>query len=92
MGDGGAAGARMICCYTLKMFERRASCAVLCCAKLPNNVRLFVTPWTVACHAPLSMGILWAVILEWVPMPSRGSSQPRDCAQVTCLAGGFLTI
>ena len=29
-------------------------------------VRLFLTPWTVACQAPLSMGILQARILEWV--------------------------
>ena len=37
------------------------------------------TPWTVACPAPLSMGILQAGILEWVAMPSsRGSSRPRD--------------
>ena len=36
------------------------------------------TPWTVACQAPLSMGIFQARILEWVAMPSsRGSSQPR---------------
>ena len=40
---------------------------------------LFVTPQTVACQAPLSMGILKARILEWVAMPcSRESSQPRD--------------
>ena len=40
---------------------------------------LFATPWTVALQAPLSMGILQARILEWVPMPSsRGSSRPRD--------------
>ena len=32
--------------------------------------RLFVTPWTVALQAPLSMGILQARILEWVAMPS----------------------
>ena len=42
-------------------------------------VRLFVTLWTVAHQAPLSMGILQARILEWVAIPfSRGSSQPRD--------------
>ena len=29
-----------------------------------------VTLWTVACQAPLSMGILQARILEWVAMPS----------------------
>ena len=49
---------------------------VLCCF---SDVSLFVTLWTVAHHAPLSMGILQARILEWVAMPSsRGSSQPRD--------------
>ena len=48
-----------------------------------SPVRLFVTPWTVARQAPLSMGILQARILEWVAMPSsRGSSQPRDRTQV----------
>ena len=31
-----------------------------------SHVQLFVTPWTVACQAPLSMGILQAGILEWV--------------------------
>ena len=37
-------------------------------------------------------GILQATILEWVTFPfSRGSSQPRDGAWVSCIAGGFLT-
>ena len=41
----------------------------------------------------LSMGILQARILEWVAMPSsRGSSQPRDCTQVSCIAGGLFPI
>ena len=31
-------------------------------------------------------------ILEWVAYPfSRGSSQPRDRTQVSCIAGGFFT-
>ena len=35
-------------------------------------------------------GILQARILEWVAFPfSRGSSQPRDWAQVSRIAGGF---
>ena len=43
-----------------------------------SHVQLFVTLWTMACQAPLSMGILQARILEWVAMPSsRGSSQPE---------------
>ena len=37
-------------------------------------------------------GILKARILEWVAFPfSRGSSQPRDGTQVSCLAAGFFT-
>ena len=35
-------------------------------------VRLVVTPWTIACQAPLCMGILQARTLEWVAMPSYG--------------------
>ena len=38
-------------------------------------------------------GILQARILEWVVMSSsRGSSQPRDWTQVSCVAGVFFTI
>ena len=37
-------------------------------------------------------GVLQARILEWVALPfSRGSSQPRDPTQVSCIAGGFFT-
>ena len=67
----------------------------LCCAVLSrfSHVQLFATPWTPACQAPLSVGILQARILEWVAMPSsRGSFQPRDGTQVSLNAGGFFTI
>ena len=37
-------------------------------------------------------GILQARILEWVAFPfSKGSSQPRDQTQVSCIAGRFFT-
>ena len=37
-------------------------------------------------------GVLQARILEWVAFPfTRGSSQPRDWTQVSCIAGGFFT-
>ena len=53
----------------------------------------FATPWTVAQHSPLSMGILQASILGWVAKSSsRGSSQPRDQTQVSCIAGEFFTV
>ena len=57
-----------------------------------SYVQLFGTPQTVAHQAPLSMRILQARILEWVAISfSRGSSQPRDQIQVSCIAGGFFT-
>ena len=38
-------------------------------------------------------GIFQARILEWVAIPfSRGSSQPRDQTQVSCMTGRFFTI
>ena len=41
----------------------------------------------------LSTGILQARILEWVAIPfSRGSSQPRDQTQVSCIADRFFTL
>ena len=47
-------------------------------------VRFFVTLWTVAYQAPLSMKILQARILDWVAVPSSsGSSPPRDRTHVS---------
>ena len=49
----------------------------------------------VNCSLPGSSvhGVLQARIPEWVAVPfSRGSSQPRDQTQVSCIAGGFFTI
>ena len=58
-----------------------------------SHVRLFVTPWTVACQAPLSMGILQARILQWVAISSsRGSSRPRDWTWVSHIAGRLFTL
>ena len=58
-----------------------------------GSVQLFAILWALACQAPLSMGILQARILEWVAMPSsRGSCQPRDWTQVSCIAGEFITV
>ena len=52
-----------------------------------SHVQLFVTH---GLHTVL--GILRTIILEWVAFPfSRGSSQPRDWTQVSCVAGRFFT-
>ena len=41
-------------------------------AQSGSRVPPFVTPWTVACQAPLSMGIFQARMLEWLPFPPPG--------------------
>ena len=52
----------------------------------------FVTPWTVAPQAPLSMGFSQARMLALVAIFfSRGSSRPRDWTCVSCIAGRFFT-
>ena len=58
------------------------------CAQSLSRVQLFATPWTVAQHAPLSMEFLpQARILEWVAIfYFKGSSQPRDQTQVSCVS------
>ena len=64
---------------------------MLCCVESLSHVPLFMTPWTVAHQALLSMGILQTRILEWVAMPSSmGSSQPRDQTQVSTLQADSL--
>ena len=67
----------------------------MCVLNRFSHVWVFVTLWTVARQAHLSMGILQARILEWVAMPSsRGSSQSRDrtCkSSVSCIGGWVFT-
>ena len=36
------------------------------------HIQLFVTPWTVACQAPLSMGFLGQEYLSGLPLLSPG--------------------
>ena len=57
-----------------------------------SRVQFFATPWTSLSGTSVH-GILQARILEWVAIPfSRGSSQPRDQTQVSCISGRFFTI
>ena len=56
--------------------------------KLLSHVQLFVTLWTVAHQATLSIGILQARILERVAISfSRGFSRSKDQTQVSHTAG-----
>ena len=60
----------------------RSECVLSCF----SHVRLFVTPWTVARQAPLSMGFPRQEYWSGLPFSSsRGSSQPQDRTCVLCL-------
>ena len=48
------------------------TCMCACMLSHFSYVQLFATPWAIAHQAPLSMGILQARILEWLPFPSPG--------------------
>ena len=64
-------------------------CLCVSCSVLSESVQ------PVDCSPPgfSVRGILQARILEWVAMPSsRGSSQPRDQTQVSCIGGGLFSI
>ena len=50
------------------------------------------SPMDCSHQTPLPMVILQARILECVAMSFSTSSQPRDQTQVSCTAGGFLTV
>ena len=61
---------------------------VLCMLNCFSGVRLSVTPWPVACQAPLSMGFFRHEYWSGLPSCSRGSSQTRDWTSIPC---GFFT-
>ena len=86
-------GSKLYCGHIQESFIYRNVIRKKAVLKSFSRVQLFVTPWTIAHQAPLSMGILQARLLEWVIMPSsRVSSQSRDQTQVSDIAGGFFTV
>ena len=61
----------------------------VCMPSCFSHVQLCATLWTVAIGSSVQR-ILRVKILEWVAMlSSKGSSWPRDCTCVSCIAGGF---
>ena len=78
--------------YSMQMKAKRKLECMLSCAHLLSHVWLFVTPWTVARQAPLSMGILQASILQWDAIPLQGIFLSRNWNGVSCIAGRFFTI
>ena len=76
------------------LFVLQVSSEILFILKLKSlsHIWLFVTPWTVACQAPPSIGFprqeYWSGAISF----SRGSSQPRDLTLVSHIAGRCFTI
>ena len=55
-----------------------------------SHVQLFVTPWTVGCQAPLSMGFSRPEYCSWLPFVSPGALlDPGVKLPSSALAGGF---
>ena len=53
-----------------------------------SRVRLFVTPWTVACQGPLFTEFSRQEYWGGLPFPSpRESSRPRDWTHISCVSG-----
>ena len=74
--------------------DHDSMCVCVCCVCAVSHVHLFVTPWTVACQAPLSMGFSrhesWSALLFPPPgdLPNPGIN-PASLASE--LAGRFFT-
>ena len=72
--------------------ERLRITALLLCQSLSRVVPPLCDPMDCSPPGSSVRGISQARILEWGAIPfSRGSSQPRDQIQVSCIAGRFFT-
>ena len=66
---------------------RKCKCWVL------SRVRLFATPWALACQAPLSLGLCRQEYWSGLPCPSPGDlTDPEIKDRSPVLAGGFFTV
>ena len=91
--------------YLIIVFQGEKACICVCvCVRVCVHIDIFllyvssevkVTQSCLTLCDPMDYtahGILQARILEWVAFPfSRGSSQPRDQTQVSCIAARFFT-
>ena len=65
---------------------------MLVCAQLLSHVYLFVTLWTVACQALLSIGFFRQEYWSGLPLPTSGDlPDPGIQPTFPALAGGFFT-
>ena len=76
----------------LRYFAHNSGCVRVC--SVLSRVRLFVTPWTIACQAPLSMRFPRQEHWSGLPFPPPGDLpdpgiEPKSVAPA--LAGRFFT-
>ena len=76
----------------MKHLPKMLCACVLTCF---SHVQLFMTPWTVACQAPLSMGFSKQEYWSGLPCPPPGDlpnpgTEPESLMS-PALAGGFFT-
>ena len=66
------------------------SCVSIAAVQSLSRFVIFLTPWTVACQAPLSMGFSWQEYWSGLPFPSLGHL-PAPVIEPTspAMAGGF---
>ena len=64
----------------------------VCCMLSRSVVSDFVTPWTAAHQAPLSMGFSRQEYWSGLPCPPPGHLPTQGLNQVPRIAGGFFTI
>ena len=57
-----------------------------------SRVRLFATPWTVACQAPLSKGFSRQEYWSGLPCPSPGDLPKSGRELMSHISGGFFTV
>ena len=55
-----------------KEVQKRGDTCIMSSVGMLSCVRLFVTPWTVACQVPLSMEISWQEYWSGLPFPPPG--------------------
>ena len=66
------------------------SCVSIAAVQYLSHFVLFLTPWTVACQAPLSMGFSWQEYWSGLPFPSPGHHPAPVIEPASpAIAGGF---
>ena len=84
------------CLFSGLPFHCGAPVWLLVITQLLSRVRLFVTPWTIAHQAPLSMGFSRQEYWSGLPFPPPGdlpdSGIEPACLLSPALAGGFFTM